>query len=58
MFSALAYNHGELKDKLNLFVALAPIINLRNSPNTMIQSAADYWRTLEGQSKFFNAYEI
>jgi hypothetical protein len=48
MFSALAYNHGELKDKLNIFVALAPIVNLENSPNTMIQSAANYWKLLEG----------
>jgi hypothetical protein len=36
MFSALAYNHGDLKEKLNLFVALAPIVNLANSPNGMI----------------------
>lgn len=58
MFSALAYNHGDLKDKLNLFVALAPIINLANSPNQLMQSAADHWRLLEGQLTFFNAYEI
>lgn len=58
MFSALAYNHGDLKSKLNLFVALAPIINLANSPNGLIQTAANYWRILEPQARFFNAYEI
>lgn len=58
MFSALAYNHGDLKDKLNLFVALAPIINLANSPNSLMQSAANHWRLLEGQLHFFNAYSI
>jgi len=58
MFSALAYNHGDLKDKLNIFIALAPIINLANSPNGLMQSAANHWRLLEGQLHFFNAYEI
>lgn len=58
MFTALSYNFGELQDKLNLFVALAPIINLANSPNSMMQTAANYWRLLEGQLHFFNAYEI
>ena len=31
MFSALAENHGNLQDKINLFVALCPITNLGRS---------------------------
>lgn len=36
MFSALSMNHGYLQSKLDLFIACAPIINLKNSPNTMM----------------------
>ena len=36
MFSALSEGHGNLKDKLNIFIACAPIMNLKNSPNVMI----------------------
>jgi len=28
MFSALSYNHGNLQDKLNLFIALAPVVEM------------------------------
>jgi len=50
MFSALSYDHGELQDKLNLFIACAPIINLANSPNSLMQNAATVWRLLEGNA--------
>ena len=30
MFSALAQNHGDLKSKINLFVAFAPAVRLDN----------------------------
>lgn len=28
MFSALSENHGDLKDKINLFIALSPVVYL------------------------------
>ena len=31
MFSALAMNHGGLKDKINLFIAICPITNIHYS---------------------------
>jgi len=31
MFSALAEGHGDLEDKINLFIALCPITNLGKS---------------------------
>ena len=36
MFSALSEGHGNLKDKVSIFIACAPIVNLKNSPNKMI----------------------
>ena len=41
MFSALAEGHGDLKDKLHNFVAIAPIINLGWSEDEVIVYAAD-----------------
>lgn len=43
MFSALAHGHGNLKDKINLFVAIAPITNLGLATQHFIRdSAEDY----------------
>lgn len=58
MFSALSYDHGQLQDKLNLFIACAPIINLANSPNSLMQNAASVWRLLEGNATLLGAYEL
>jgi len=58
MFSALSYNHGDLQDKLNLFIACAPIINLANSPNSLMQNAATVWRLLEWNANLVSAYEL
>jgi len=58
MFSALSFNHGNLNDKLDVFVACAPIINLRNSPNTMMQEAAKIWKQLEGTMTLFGFYAV
>ena len=33
MFSALAENHGNLNEKINLFVSLCPITNLNHASN-------------------------
>jgi len=58
MFSALSFNHGNLRDKIDLFIACAPIIILRNSPNTMMQSAAAHWKSVQGVMHKFGYYEI
>ena len=58
MFSALAYNHGSIQDKVNIFLATAPVANLKNSPNSMIHQAAGQWKLLESTLKTFRAYEI
>jgi hypothetical protein len=58
MFSALSANHGDLQDKLNLFIALAPIINVANSPNSVMQNAASQWHLLESSVSLFRIYEL
>ena len=58
MFSALAMNHGDLQAKVNIFIALAPVANLKHTPNEMLKTAASQWRSLEPAIRHFNAYEI
>jgi len=58
MFSALSYNFGNLQDKISIFCALAPVVNLKNSPNSMLVDASKAWRQLEKAAKTFNLYEI
>lgn len=40
MFTALAENFGNMREKINLFVALCPITNLAYSTDGMMQKAA------------------
>lgn len=47
MFSALAYNHGKLNEKINLFVALAPVTNLGKTEEKVIKLIGN----LEGAAK-------
>ena len=58
MFSALSFNHGDLQDKLNIFIALAPIVQLKDSSDNMMQKASYIWPSLQRTAKFFKAYEI
>jgi hypothetical protein len=44
MFAALAEGHGNLKDKINLFIALAPVANLGWSPNKMLKSMSKFYK--------------
>jgi hypothetical protein len=58
MFAALAYNFGNMKDKLTSFSACAPIVDLKHTTNGMISNAASLWHQLEPAASFFNLYEI
>ena len=33
MFSALAENSGDLRDKIDLFIAMSPVVTLSNTQN-------------------------
>jgi len=56
MFSALAEGHGQLANKINLFIALCPITNLAYSSNGLINFGANpvTYGTLENTLKTFN----
>ena len=58
MFSALSFNQGDLRNKVNLFIALCPILELQGSPNTMMQIAAKIWYALEVAAQTFGVYEL
>jgi len=58
MFSALAEQHGNLRAKLDIFMAFAPIVELKHSTNSMLQNVSKQWRQLEVAGKTFNAYEL
>jgi len=53
MFSALSENQGGLKDKIDIFVACAPVITMNNSPNTMFDTLANVWKPLENAISWF-----
>ena len=42
MFSALSENHGDLRNKLNVFIALAPVIKLDHISNDFFKYLADH----------------
>ena len=58
MWSALAENHGNLQDKLNLFVALAPAASMKYCKNKLIKFSADSWRHLAPVLETLNQYEL
>jgi hypothetical protein len=41
MFSALSENHGDMKDKINLFIALSPVVYLKNTKNSFLRELAN-----------------
>ena len=58
MFAALSENFGDLQSKLNYFAALAPIVNLKNSPNAFLQFFSDQWWFIKPQAEFLGIYEF
>lgn len=58
MFSALSFNHGDLQNKLDVFIACAPIINLTHSTNGMMLDIKDRWSTIESTANHFGYYAV
>lgn len=58
MFSALAEGHGNLKDKINLFVALCPITNLGLSSAGFMDFGAKWYGILESTFNSLNIRQI
>ena len=58
MFSALAEGHGDLKDKINIFIALCPITNLYHASASFMSFAQSYYSTLESTLSMLSIHEI
>ena len=58
MFSALAENQGDIKNKLNLYVALAPVAVLDNISNPFFVELAGKVDTISWWIDFFNIDEL
>ena len=58
MFTALTYNFGDMRNKVNAFVALAPVINLGHSTNSIIQQAGTKREAVIDKMVKNNVYEI
>ena len=57
MFAQLA-DSSYFDDKIDLFIALAPIVYLGNIEEPMIKKAAHWWRTLLTASKVLGVNEV
>ena len=58
MFYALTQNEKLIMDKVNLFIALAPIVRPQNSTFPNILKAATYLPEFEGFLNLVNIYEV
>jgi hypothetical protein len=58
MFSALAENHGSLNDKLNLFIAIAPITNLYYMKGMLSRTPPTLSRVFEETIIAFHIHEF
>lgn len=58
MFTALAEDFGQLKDKINLFVALAPITNLGGSNDKFFHTLAVSLPMVKGMLKMIGMNEM
>jgi len=58
MFYALAKQEDYLKDKINLFVAMAPVLRLGNTSSKSLKGLANYKFTLGNTLKTFGIYEV
>ena len=58
MFSALAYNHGDLQDKINLYIALAPIAEMNHMTDTLMTTSASFWQLLLSTLKSYSLFEL
>ena len=60
MFVALAENFGNMKDKINLFVAICPITNLEHSSADIMKKAASSigYNAISGALSSFGIHEL
>ena len=58
MFSALAEGHGNLKDKVNMFVALAPVVYMGNAEDDLLNKVSAAAEILYDSFARVKVYEL
>ena len=58
MFYALSKYGDSMRDKLSLFVALAPVTKITNQKAEIISVAADFYVAIEDAAELMHLYEI
>lgn len=58
MFSALAENSGSLRSKLDIYMALAPVAEMANITESMINSVAQNWKLMGTALGLTGCYEL
>ena len=57
MFWALAHDEEFINDRINLFIALAPVTRLGHNTNVLIQAAAKFADPIAKALKLLGKYE-
>ena len=58
MFYALSKNENKLKDKVNLFVALAPVLRIGNTPLQHLKEMTSSREQFLSMINYYEMYEI
>ena len=58
MFYALATNEKFFRDKVSIFVALAPVTKITNQRADIVRIAADHYRTIDWAAEHVHLYEM
>jgi len=58
MFSALSENHGSMNDKIDTFVAMAPIVNLFHQQGGIQRDVSTQWRKIITVSNVLNIHSL
>lgn len=58
MFYALSENESFFKDKISIFVALAPVTKITNQQADVITKAAENYRAIDSAADFVHMYEM
>jgi len=58
MFSALAEGHGNIHEKINVFIAMAPIVYMENTNDSFLKDVSNYASFLQSTFDTLHVYEL
>ena len=58
MFYALSENEPFFKDKVSIFIALAPVTKITNQEAEVVRVAADLYRAIDSAADIAHLYEL